>query len=203
MHDIDRYGTRSQRVGVGLRPRSIIITHREALAAEAIASALSRWPQLVVRVAKSLQEAERRAGGADAVAIDGRFAGAREVSNRIRRKGVRVVTLVDDPTDTESAAVPLNASVSHLASVLCPGIELKRAVRSPLTAREHEILSLISQGLAGKQVARHLGISPKTVEHHKTRIFAKLGVPNQTAACIALAKLQSMSPTPFVNGLAS
>ena len=36
--------------------------------------------------------------------------------------------------------------------------------------------------MSGKQVARHLGISPKTVEHHKTRIFAKLGVPNQTAA---------------------
>jgi DNA-binding CsgD family transcriptional regulator len=34
----------------------------------------------------------------------------------------------------------------------------------------------------GKQVARHLGISPKTVEQHKTRIFAKLGVPNQAAA---------------------
>jgi DNA-binding CsgD family transcriptional regulator len=35
-------------------------------------------------------------------------------------------------------------------------------------------------------VARHLGISPKTVEVHKTRIFAKLGVPNQAAAVYAL-----------------
>jgi DNA-binding CsgD family transcriptional regulator len=204
MHDSDvRHETMSQRWGTVVRPRSIIITHREALAAEAIAAALARWPQLVVRVARSLQEAERRAGGADAVAIDARFAGAGEVSQRIRRKGVRVVTLVDDATETESATVPLNASVSHLASVLCPGIDLKPATRSPLTAREHEILSLISQGLAGKQVARHLGISPKTVEHHKTRIFAKLGVPNQTAACLALVKLQSVSAPPFVNGLAS
>jgi DNA-binding CsgD family transcriptional regulator len=55
----------------------------------------------------------------------------------------------------------------------------------------HEILSLIARGLSGKQVARHLGISRKTIEHHKTRIFAKLGVPNQTAACLALARLES------------
>jgi DNA-binding NarL/FixJ family response regulator len=52
----------------------------------------------------------------------------------------------------------------------------------PLTERQREILALVAQGLAGKQVARHLGISPKTVERHKTRIFARLGVPNQTAA---------------------
>ena len=48
------------------------------------------------------------------------------------------------------------------------------------------MLSLAAQGLSGKQVARVLGISPKTVEHHKTRAFAKLGVPNQAAAVAAL-----------------
>ncbi|MGH2769195.1 MAG: response regulator transcription factor, partial [Actinomycetota bacterium] len=57
-----------------------------------------------------------------------------------------------------------------------------------LTQREGEVLELVSRGLAGKQVARYLGISPKTVEQHKTRIFAKLGVSNQTAAVsLALA----------------
>jgi DNA-binding CsgD family transcriptional regulator len=54
--------------------------------------------------------------------------------------------------------------------------------RGRLTAREEQILRLVSRGLAGKQVARQLGISPKTVERHKTRIFAKLGVANQAAA---------------------
>jgi DNA-binding NarL/FixJ family response regulator len=51
-----------------------------------------------------------------------------------------------------------------------------------LTGRERQILSLVAEGLAGKQVARVLGISPKTVERHKTRIYSKLGVPNQAAA---------------------
>ena len=40
----------------------------------------------------------------------------------------------------------------------------------------------MAEGFAAKQVARHLGISPKTVERHKTRIYAKLGAPNQAAA---------------------
>ena len=62
-----------------------------------------------------------------------------------------------------------------------------RARRSRTSAsdphpRERQILSLVTDGLAGKQVARVLGISPKTVERHKTRIYSKLGVPNQAAA---------------------
>jgi DNA-binding NarL/FixJ family response regulator len=50
----------------------------------------------------------------------------------------------------------------------------------------------VSRGLAGKQVARHLGISPKTVERHKTRIFAKLGVANQAAAVRAAFAADSL-----------
>jgi DNA-binding CsgD family transcriptional regulator len=41
---------------------------------------------------------------------------------------------------------------------------------------------LIAKGLAGKQMANLLGISPKTVEQHKTRIYMKLGVANQAEA---------------------
>lgn len=174
-----------------MRPRSIVITHREPLAAEGIAAALSRYPQLVVEVAGTLQEAEHRAGRADAVVIDGRCPGAEPATMRIRRRGVRVVTLVEDTTDAESAVVAVSAPISSLAAAVCPGLDARPRPRLPLTGREREILSLIARGLSGKQVARHLGISPKTIEHHKTRIFAKLGVPNQTAACIALARLES------------
>lgn len=80
--------------------------------------------------------------------------------------------------------VSKGSTVSILAAALVPGIHEAPASRlnRSLTGREREILHLVSRGLAGKQVARHLGISPKTVEHHKTRIFAKLGVSNQTAA---------------------
>jgi RNA polymerase sigma factor (sigma-70 family) len=47
-----------------------------------------------------------------------------------------------------------------------------------LTAREREVLEQAALGLHAKEIARALGISPRTVEVHKTRIMAKLGVRN-------------------------
>lgn len=56
-----------------------------------------------------------------------------------------------------------------------------------LTSRELEVLNAMSDGLSTKAVARLLGITPKTVENHKTRIFDKLGVRTQAQAVAAAA----------------
>ena len=45
-------------------------------------------------------------------------------------------------------------------------------------AREREVLEHAARGLHAKEIAAALGISPRTVEVHKTRIMAKLGVRN-------------------------
>jgi FixJ family two-component response regulator len=47
-----------------------------------------------------------------------------------------------------------------------------------LTVREREVLERAAQGLHAKEIAAALGISPRTVEVHKTRIMEKLGVRN-------------------------
>jgi RNA polymerase sigma factor (sigma-70 family) len=47
-----------------------------------------------------------------------------------------------------------------------------------LTAREREVLDRAASGLHAKEIGAALGISPRTVEVHKTRIMAKLGVRN-------------------------
>jgi RNA polymerase sigma factor (sigma-70 family) len=47
-----------------------------------------------------------------------------------------------------------------------------------LTAREREVLEHAAQGLHAKEIAAALGISPRTVEVHKTRIMEKLEVRN-------------------------
>lgn len=47
-----------------------------------------------------------------------------------------------------------------------------------LTPREREVLDLAAKGLHAKEIGRALGISPRTVEVHKTRVMAKLGVRN-------------------------
>jgi RNA polymerase sigma factor (sigma-70 family) len=47
-----------------------------------------------------------------------------------------------------------------------------------LTAREREVLELAARGKHAKEIARDLGMSPRTVEVHKMRIMEKLGVRN-------------------------
>jgi RNA polymerase sigma factor (sigma-70 family) len=47
-----------------------------------------------------------------------------------------------------------------------------------LTPREREILEHTALGLHAKEIGAKLGISPRTVEVHKTRILEKLGLRN-------------------------
>ncbi|HJW91156.1 MAG TPA: response regulator transcription factor [Anaerolineales bacterium] len=52
----------------------------------------------------------------------------------------------------------------------------------PLTEREGQVLQLLAQGLANKQMALNLGISEHTVKFHVSAIYAKLGAANRTEA---------------------
>jgi DNA-binding NarL/FixJ family response regulator len=47
-----------------------------------------------------------------------------------------------------------------------------------LTEREDQVLHLIVDGKSNKEIALHLGISPKTVSVHRTNIMTKLNVQN-------------------------
>ena len=53
-----------------------------------------------------------------------------------------------------------------------------------LSAREQEVLRLVAQGLANKQIARRLAISERTVKAHLTNIFGRLGVSDRTQAAL-------------------
>ena len=52
----------------------------------------------------------------------------------------------------------------------------------PLTAREHEVLALLAQGLPNKAIAHALGISDQTVKFHVAAVIRKLGAVNRTDA---------------------
>ena len=51
-----------------------------------------------------------------------------------------------------------------------------------LTAREREVLELLSRGLPNKLIARRLQISEHTVKFHVSSIYAKLGASSRTDA---------------------
>jgi len=53
-----------------------------------------------------------------------------------------------------------------------------------LTPREVEVLALVREGLANKQIARRLGISERTVKAHMTSLFQRIGVTDRTQAAL-------------------
>jgi FixJ family two-component response regulator len=50
--------------------------------------------------------------------------------------------------------------------------------REPLTAREQDVLRGLVEGASNKEIARQLGISPRTIEVHRARVMEKLGARN-------------------------
>ena len=61
--------------------------------------------------------------------------------------------------------------------------------QKPLTKREREVLSLISEGCSNKQGALRMNISPRTFESHRAEAMRKLGARN-TADLVRKALLQ-------------
>lgn len=59
-----------------------------------------------------------------------------------------------------------------------------------LTSRELGITELVVTGATNREVASALHLSPKTIENHLSRIYAKLGVRSRTE----LASLLSDTP---------
>ena len=49
-----------------------------------------------------------------------------------------------------------------------------------LTTREREVLQLVAQGATTPAIAAQLGLSPRTVEAHRTHLMRKLGLRTQT-----------------------
>jgi DNA-binding CsgD family transcriptional regulator len=64
-----------------------------------------------------------------------------------------------------------------------------RANPAGLTSRQLGVLELVVRGLTNAEIAQQLFIAPKTVDHHLSAIFAKLGVRSRTeAAHVAYAR---------------
>lgn len=86
-------------------------------------------------------------------------------------EGVRAVSRGESPLHPRAARELLGARHA-------PGNEVG------LTPRESEVLGLVRNGLANKQIARRLGISERTVKAHLTSVFARIGVADRTQAAL-------------------
>ncbi|MEV0276376.1 response regulator transcription factor [Streptomyces sp. NPDC050610] len=95
--------------------------------------------------------------------------------------------LKDAPPEEVATAVH---AAARGETVLAPPVAARllgrvRAGRPTLSPREIEILRLLAEGLANKQISRRLFISEATVKTHLVHIYDKLNVDSRTAAIAA------------------
>lgn len=86
--------------------------------------------------------------------------------------GIRAAAAGDSPLDPKAARAMLESTRSTTRNL------------PDLTAREVEVLRLVTSGDANKQIARKLGITERTVKAHLTRIFSAIGVASRTQAAL-------------------
>lgn len=70
-------------------------------------------------------------------------------------------------------------------------IAKKGDVLAPLTAKEKEVLKLVSQGFSNKEIADKMFVREVTVKTHLNSIFKKLKVANRTQAVLVSGYLQN------------
>jgi DNA-binding NarL/FixJ family response regulator len=122
-----------------------------------------------VLVLTSYSDAERIVGALDAGAM-GYLLKDADPDEVLR--GIRAVARGESPINPRAARELLGAR------------RTSGAAAAELTPRETEVLVLVRQGLANKQIARRLGISERTVKAHLTSAFQRIGVVDRTQAAL-------------------
>ena len=122
-----------------------------------------------VLVLTSYSDAERIVGALDAGAL-GYLLKDAEPDEVLR--GIRAVARGESPINPRAARELLGARRTTSTAT------------ADLTPRETEVLELVRQGMANKQIARRLGISERTVKAHLTSTFQRIGVVDRTQAAL-------------------
>ena len=86
--------------------------------------------------------------------------------------------------EVEQGEVPLSPGLAarilrHFGQPASAGRALDRPQREPLTGRELEVLALVAQGLAYKEVGARLHLSERTVKYHMAEMVARLQLENR------------------------
>ena len=137
----------------------------------ATAAIKERWPDIEVVALTSFIEEDKIHGALQAGATGYlmKDAAATEVAAAIRAAHHGEMHL--DPAVVRRLAESLRAPT-------------REKPIEPLTEREREVLGLVAQGKANKEIARQLEISERTVRTHVSSILGKLGLVSRTQAAL-------------------
>ncbi len=104
---------------------------------------------------------------------------------------LRAAIATFDKLDARTAAAAARRRMKDLGMTAIPRgpRPATRAAPAGLTAREQEVLALLSEGLSDKEISCLLFISERTVHHHVSAVLSKVGVPSRTAAVREAARM--------------
>ncbi|MEK6222244.1 MAG: response regulator transcription factor, partial [Chloroflexota bacterium] len=117
------------------------------------------------------------------------------VSLPLRSWGVLPMDASEDELLTAIQAISLGLVVGqpemleNFLAQAVPASLANEAYVDELTEREMEVLDLLAEGLANKQIALELGISEHTVKFHVSSVYSKIGATNRTEAVRIGARL--------------
>ncbi len=107
---------------------------------------------------------------------------ARAVRERLGESTFAAAWAVGRSLTTEQIVAEAEKIAADLAAVPAVTLPAVHPYPAGLNEREVEVLRLVAQGLTNPQVAERLFLSPRTIDAHLQRIYAKLDVPNRGAA---------------------
>lgn len=102
------------------------------------------------------------------------------------------VTFLEKPFQEAALEAALEQAFASARPAVSPGQEAYARRVAGLTEREREVMALVVAGKVNKVIAYELGISPKTVELHRSRIMTKM-------EAVSLTKLVRMAVTGSVD----
>ncbi|NWG86462.1 MAG: response regulator transcription factor [Hydrogenophilaceae bacterium] len=71
-------------------------------------------------------------------------------------------------------AVQKALAKSHHSHQIKPATQEVQGLMARLTPREREVLELIMAGLSNKEMAKKIGVSPRTIEVHRANLYSKM-----------------------------
>jgi two-component system response regulator FixJ len=99
-----------------------------------------------------------------------------DVAMAVRAMKAGAVDFVEKPFDDEALLATTEAALGTPQASGAAGADDAAERIAALSPREREVLDLLMAGKPNKHIARDLGLSPRTVEVHRARMMARLGV---------------------------